>query len=174
MQQQDEQELIARSLNGDHQAYGELVDRYKNALYHHCFAIVRSEDVAEDIAQDSFITAYYKLKLYDPQYKLSTWLFKIATNTALNWLKKTKREVRVDDEVFEHIASNLPQPDRQMIYSELHRAVGQLRPNYRAAISLYYWQGLSNKEIAIILGSPEGSIKGWLRRAKIELRKELS
>jgi DNA-directed RNA polymerase specialized sigma24 family protein len=89
----DEHALVEQSLNGDHRAYGELVDRYKNALYHHCFAIVRDEDVAEDLAQETFITAYYKLHLYKPQYRLSTWLFKIATNKALTWLKKASREI---------------------------------------------------------------------------------
>lgn len=58
MQNIDESELIAQSLNEDHHAYGELVDRYKKAIYHHSFAIVRDEDAAEDVAQDTFITAY--------------------------------------------------------------------------------------------------------------------
>lgn len=79
MQNDDETELIARSKQEDHAAYAILVDRYKNALYHHCFAVVRDEDVAEDIAQETFITAYYKLAGYNPEYRLATWLFKIAT-----------------------------------------------------------------------------------------------
>src|SRR5689334_10694690 len=98
MQNKDEQELITQSLAENHEAYAELVDRYKNALYRHCFAIVRNEDVAEDLAQETFITAYYKLRLYKLEYKFSTWLFKIATNKALNWLKKASKELAADDE----------------------------------------------------------------------------
>lgn len=174
MQNKEEQELIARSLNGDPDAYGQLVDRYKNALYHHCFAIVRSEDAAEDIAQDTFITAYYKLRLYDPKYRLSTWLFKIATNKALNWLKKAAKETAADDDLIASIASPHPRPDQQAEIQELHDAVGRLRPKYRSVISLYYWQGLSYQEIATVLAAPTGSVKVWMSRAKQDLKKELS
>src|SRR5581483_11518950 len=110
MQSTDEAELIAHSIDGDHEAYGILVDRYKNALYRHCFAIVRSEDAAEDIAQETFITAFFKLKLYNPEYKLGTWLFKIATNKALTYLKKSAREVASDDSVIERISSTYRGP----------------------------------------------------------------
>ena len=85
----EESELINRSLSGDIETYGVLIDRYKHALYRHCFSLVRSEDLAEDIAQETFIASYYALKKFDPQKgKLSTWLFKIATNKALTVLKK--------------------------------------------------------------------------------------
>lgn len=174
MQTKDEQELIARSLNDDHEAYAMLVDRYKNALYHHCFAIVRQEDAAEDIAQETFIAAYYKLRLYNPAFRLSTWLFKIATNKALNWLKKAARETAADDDMIAGIASHHPRPDQELERTELHAAVGKLRPKYRSVISLYYWQGLSYQEIATVLSAPSGSVKVWMRRAKDELRKELS
>lgn len=174
MQNQEETELIARSMNGDSVAYGTLIDCYKNALYRHCFAIVRNEDVAEDIAQETFITAYYKLHTYNPSYRLSTWLFKIATNKALTWLKKASRVVRVDDEFIASIASQHPGPEQEATYSELRRAVENLRPKQRAVISLYYWQGLSYQEIAAVLAAPLGSIKVWMRRAKQQLKKELS
>jgi RNA polymerase sigma-70 factor (ECF subfamily) len=174
MQNQNEQDLIAQSLHANHQAYAELVERYKNAIYHHCFAMVRSEAVAEDIAQDVFITAYYKLNKYNSKYRLSTWLFKIATNKCLNYLKKIAKEVAADDEIIAKIASNQPGPHQQSENSELHAAVAKLEPKYRAVISLYYWQGLGYKEISTVLAVPEGSVKGWMSRAKQELRKELA
>lgn len=174
MQTSDEHGLIARSLDGDHKAYAVLVDRYKNALYHHCFAVVRNEDAAEDIAQDTFITAYYKLHSYNPKYHLSTWLFKIATNKALDWLKKATREVAADDELMATITSPHPRPDQQAERQELHDAVNRLLPKYRSVISLHYWQGLSYQQIATVLVAPLGSVKVWMRRAKQALRKELS
>jgi RNA polymerase sigma-70 factor, ECF subfamily len=174
MQNKDEHELIAHSLNADHEAYAQLVDRYKNALYHHCFAIVRNEDAAEDIAQDTFITAYYKLRSYDSHYRLSTWLFKIATNKALSWLRKAAKETAADDELIASIASPHPQPDHLAEMQELHDAVARLRPKYRSVISLYYWQGLSYQEIATVLAAPTGSVKVWMARAKQNLKKELS
>lgn len=174
MQNKDETALIAQSLGGDHQAYGELVDRYKNAIYHHCFAIVRNEDVAEDIAQETFITAYYKLRSYKCEYRLGTWLFKIATNKALNWLKRAGREVAADDQLIANIASVHPGPDKLTAYAELRKAVERLKAQHRAVISLYYWQGLSYAEIATVLSVPVGSVRGWMNRAKQQLRKELS
>ena len=173
VQANDESTLIEQSLNGDHQAYAELVDRYKNAVYHHCFAIVRDEDVAEDLAQEAFIAAYYKLHLYNPAYRFSTWVFKIATNKALTWLKKASREIAADDELLASIASSLPGPDRSAEYGELHDAVSKLGARHRAVVSLYYWQGLSYQEIATVLAAPIGSVRGWMHRAKEELRKEL-
>lgn len=172
--QTDESELIARSLNQDHQAYAELVDRYKNALYRHCFAIVRREDVAQDIAQDTFVTAYYKLNKYDPKFRLSTWLFKIATNKALDHLRRAAKEVAMDDEFVATIVSTLPNTDQASKDSEVRQAVQNLSPKHRAVISLYYWHGLNYQEIAYSLGSPLGSVKVWMLRAKQELRKELS
>jgi len=174
MQNKDEAELIAHSLDGDTQAYGQLVDRYKNAIFYHCFAIVRNEDVAEDIAQETFITAYYKLRQYKPEYKLSTWLFKIATNKALDWLRRAAREIAANDDMIAAVISTHPGPDTLAQHSELHMAVDKLETNYRAVISLYYWQGLSYQEIALVLSVPIGSVRGWMHRAKEELRKELS
>lgn len=174
MPNKDEAALIKQSLNGDHIAYGQLVDRYKNALYRHCFAIVRNEDVAEDLTQETFITAYYKLSLYKPKYRLSTWLFKIATNKALTWLKKTGREVAFGDELIASVASKQPGPDKLATYTELHSAVDKLQVKHRVVVSLYYWQGLSYAEIATVLSAPIGSVRGWMNRAKQQLRKELS
>lgn len=174
MQNDDEAELIAQSLSGSHDAYGTLVDRYKSALYRHCFAIVRSEDAAEDIAQEAFIRAYFKLNTYKPEFKFSTWLFKIATNKALNYLKKNAREIAVDDELISQFASHRPGPAEQAEDAELHDAVRRLTPKYRAVVSLYYWQGMSYRDIALVLDAPDGSVKGWMNRAKIQLRKELS
>lgn len=170
----DETALIDRSLLGDHDAYEQLVNRYKNALYHHCFAIVRDEDAAEDIAQQAFITAYYKLKLYKPEYRFSTWLFKVATNKALTYLKQRGRFLVADDELIASIAATGNDPRVSAEYTELRLAVDNLDPKYRAAISLYYWQGLSYQEIADVMGWRLGSVKVWMMRAKAQLRKELS
>lgn len=174
MQNKDETALIAHSLSGDHEAYGQLVNRYKNALYHHCFAIVRDEDAAEDVAQQTFITVYYKLKLYKSEYRFSTWLFKVATNKALTYLKQRSWEVMADDVLIANIAATGAEPNVSAEHAELRAAVDKLNPKFRAAISLYYWQGLSYQEIADVMGWPLGSVKVWMLRAKAQLRKELS
>jgi len=174
MQHKDEPELIASSLDGDQLAYAELIDRYKNALYHHCFVIVHSEEVAKDITQETFIAAYYKLASYNPEYRLGTWLFKIATNKALNYLQKAKREITNSEAIIDSVISTDPTPQARAEDAELHACVERLHPKYRAVISLYYWHGKSYQEIANIVGVPEGTVKGWMHRAKSQLRKDLT
>lgn len=168
-----ESELIALTLDGDSNAYAEIVNRYKNAVYYHCFAIVRDEDIAEDIAQETFITAFYKLNKYNNKYKLATWLFKISTNKCLNSLKKTSKELKADDKLLEQIRSEKSGPHALALEDELHTAVHNLQPKYRAVISLYYWHGLDYQAVASAMGSPVNSVRVWLKRAKEELRKEL-
>lgn len=174
MANNDERELLSRSLQGDHDAYGQLVDAYKSALYRHCFAIVRNEDVAEDISQDTFITAYYKLDRYDATYKFGTWLFKISTNKCLDWLRKTAKYTALDDEMLASIQSHDPGPEVDAERGEVRAAVEKLQPKYRMVISLYYWQGCNYRDIAAIMAVPEGTIKGWISRAKDRLREELA
>lgn len=171
---QSESELIAQAVTGDTEAYSEIIDRYKQAIYHHCFVILRDEDVAEDIAQETFITAYYNLKKYDSKYRMSTWLFKISTNKCLNYLKKRGKEVIDSDELITSIASTEPLPHTHALHGELYLAVERLRPQYRAAISLYYWQGLDYAATAEAMEAPVNSVRVWLKRAKEELRKELA
>lgn len=172
--QTSEPELIARSLDKDPAAYGELVERYKRAIYRHCYALLRDEDMAEDVAQETFITAYYKLASYDQSRKFSTWLFKISTNKALDLLKKGKHSAVNEKAILNALATSSYNADVMARDQEVHAAVEKLRPEYRAVVSLYYFEGKSYEEIAEILAKPVGSIKAWMNRAKTELRKELT
>jgi RNA polymerase sigma-70 factor (ECF subfamily) len=173
--QNEDSELIAQSMNGDDQAYATLIDRYKQALFRHCFAIVRDEDVAKDVAQNAFIKAYFQLLSYNNKFKFSTWLFKIATNLALDELRRQKRRkiVSLDAIEFEPVDKS-DSPHTKALYNELYAAVSQLPPNYRSVVSLYYWEGKSYKEVAYTMDVPEGTIKSWLSRAKSELKEKLS
>lgn len=170
----DEKELIARSLHSDATAYGELVDRYKDAVYHLCFSVLHDEAAAEDIAQETFIAAYYKLHQYDDKRRFSTWLFAVATNKSLTYLKQNRRVVSGEDGILDRYASHESGPSEQAERSEIRHAVDALPPKYRTVVSLYYWEGMEYQAIADVLGVPEGTVKGWLHRAKKQLRKELS
>lgn len=170
----NEQELINQTIRGNTDAYTELVNRYKNAVYRHCFAMVRDEDVAEDVAQDTFIAAYYHLKSYNPKYSLATWLFKIGTNKCLDHLRKQAKFIADSDDVIANFASTHDGPVQNAISAELHDAVKRLKPNYQAVISLHYWQGLDYSDTALAMNAPVNSVRVWLKRAKEDLRKELS
>jgi len=170
---QNESELIARILSGDEDAYALLIDRYKEGLYRHCFKFMRDEDEAEDVAHEAFIEAYLHLDRYDQNFRFSTWLYKIATNLALMRLRK-RRDVRLDEDELDRIISDSPGTDDLVFYQEIHDAVDTLPIRYRTVVSLHYWQGKSYSEIAAHMGTSVGSIKGWMSRAKKQLKEVLS
>lgn len=168
---QDEKAIIIRILDGDEQAYALLIDRYKEGLYRHCFKFVRDEDWAEDIAQETFIKAYMRLEIYNSTYRFSTWLYKIATNIALQEIRK-KRPVPLDDDM--QLISTLADTDQTAKDSELHFAVDQLNDNYKTVVVMHYWEGKTYEQIAVAMNTTTGSVKGWMSRAKQELRRTLS
>jgi RNA polymerase sigma-70 factor (ECF subfamily) len=168
----DETELIARILGGTSDDFRILVDRHKDQVYRHCFYIIHDEDIAEDMAQDAFIRAYTKLKMFDARkgsYK--TWQLTIATRICLEHLR---RERALPLEGQETLASTLTSPHGDAEAGELHEAVRKLKPKHRTAISMYYWQGYSYEDIATYMDAPIGSVRAWIHRAKKELKEVLS
>ncbi len=172
MSTKEEHQLIANIMGGNQELYSILIDRYKTGLYYHCFRIIKDEDVAEDIAQETFIHAYWQLKHYKPDHAFSTWLYKIATNKAIDYLRRNK-SVRLDDEM-EKIVSMLPSTEQEAYHQELRDAVHKLPKNYHNVIRMHYWEGKGYEEMAARLQVPVGSIKGWLHRAKRQLKEKLS
>ena len=170
---QNEQELIAQILDGDEEAFGTLIDRYKEGLYRHCFRFVHDEDDAEDIAHEAFIEAFIHLDRYDLKFRFSTWLYKIATNLALMRLRK-RRDVRMDEDELDRVLSELPAAEDVVYFRELHDAVDGLPLQYRTVISMHYWQGKSYREIAVYMGASLGTVKSWMSRAKKQLKEVLS
>lgn len=170
----DEAELISDVINGADR-YEELVTRYHVGLIIHCDRLVRDRDQAEDMAQEAFIKAYLNLKNYNPEKsRFSTWLYKIATNQCIDYLRKEKNRVSVED--IESIAeATMP------IYQELEEreavksaVLSLMPPEYRAVVEAYYWQGKSYQQIAGEMNKPVNTVRTWLRRAKLQLREELS
>lgn len=168
----DEPELIAHILDGDTEAYRTLVDRHKDALFRHCFYIMRDEDLAEDMAQEAFVRAYEQLARFDAaKGSFKTWLTTIATRLCLQYLRRD-RTVSLDYQ--DMLESRHPSPTQDAVDQELHDAVLQLKPQYRTVVSLHYWHGYSYEEIATAMDVPIGSVRGWLHRAKKQLKEALS
>ncbi len=167
--------LIELAKQGDSAAFGELVDRYKHALVRHCYMLVGDPDIAQDVAQDTFIDAYKYLGSYqNNKARFSTWLYKIATHNGIRMIQSGKKTIPMDNEALGRLPSGHISPDVAVEHYELRQAVLRMPPNYRAVISMYYWEGMAYSEIAMALGKPEGTVKGWLSRAKYQLRKEIS
>lgn len=170
----EEAEIIA-AINNGVDRYEELVQRYHVGLIIHCEQLVGDRDEAEDIAQEAFVKAYLQLKKFDPnRARFSTWLYKIATNIAIDYLRRHRRRVVVDD--IETIAeATMPAYLEEDEKRTVRKAVRELTPpEYRRAIEAYYWEGKSYQEIADELGAPLNTLRTWMRRAKLELREVLS
>lgn len=171
----DEKKIIKQILDGDIENYRLLLERYQKGLVRHCFTMVNDYDLANDLTQEACIKAYLQLKQYKEDYRFSTWLYKIATNLCLDFLKK-RRHVSLDD--IPEPVSNFPSPQEKAIKnesaSELHQAVKKLSLKYQTVISLYYWQDQTYEEIAEIMQIPIGTVRTWLKRAKEQLKEELN
>jgi RNA polymerase sigma-70 factor (ECF subfamily) len=163
---------IAHILDGDHEAFRALVDRYKDNVYRHCFYITRDEDVAEDMTQETFIRAFRHLRRYDAQKgSFKTWLYTIATRVCLEHLRKVKPLPLEDEDI---VVSQNAATDQLAKDNEVHDAVLRLKPQYRTVVALHYWHGYSYEEIAQCMDVPIGSVRGWLYRAKKQLKEALS
>lgn len=184
-----DQEVIARALEGREAAYRELIGRYERPVFSLIYRLVRDRERAEDLAQDTFIKVLNHLERYDPTYKFSSWIFKIAHNTALDHLRR-KNPVTLSLDGSPHArtaaeveattltpASGDENPEEytasKELGAEIERAIGLLRPEYRTAIVLCHVEGRPYEEIAQIMDVPLGTVKTFIHRARKELMKEL-
>lgn len=180
-----EKRLIKKIKKGDHQAFAEMVDKYKNKVYVICFRMVGNKQEAEDLSQETFLRAYRYIEQYDMERKFSTWLFRIATNLSIDALRRRKPGVSLDAELpgTEGLAleailpDNQASPDEKMVQNELETAVQKeiqrLPEKYRTAIVLKYLEDLSLKEISEIMEIPVATVKTRIHRGREQLRKYL-
>jgi len=172
---EQDRELVERALEGDEGAYGELVDKYRNALYHHIRRIVREKSEVDDLVQETFIKAFSALESYSSQYAFSTWLYKIATNHAIDFLRKKKLRTHSIDkpiptkegEMEMELPDTTYRPDRHQ------EAIDALPPKYYRVIVLRHQHEKSYEEIASELDLPLGTVKAHIFRARELLNKYL-
>lgn len=182
--------LVRLCLEGDERAARELVSRFRRPLFSLVYRMVRDRALAEDLAQEAFVRAFNHLDSYDPTYKFSSWLFKIGNNLAVDHLrKKGLRTVSLDGapdavsaEQREATAIDPASPgetpeeefEARELGGEIERAVGELRPEYRAAVLLRHVEGRPYEEIAEIMDVPLGTVKTYIHRGRGELRERLA
>lgn len=169
-----ENDVIRKVLDGNINAYEELVNRYSVGLIIHCERLVGERATAEDIAQETFIKAFTKLAKFNPdKARFSTWLYRIATNNAYDHLRQQRRTLPSED-VNELADEASPDFDNEQRCLVVREAVGQLMPpEQRQVIEAYYWQGKSYQDISDAMEVPINTVRTWLHRAKQQLRKEL-
>ncbi|MBB4634930.1 sigma-70 family RNA polymerase sigma factor [Longimicrobium terrae] len=187
--QVSDHELVTRAQQGSEKAYRELLGRYERPVFSIIYRMIRDREQAEDLAQETFVRVFNHIDRYDPKYKFSSWIFKIATNLTIDHIRRKElNTVSIDGsrnattaEQIEATAITIISPDEnpeelleaKELGEEIEEAIGRLRPEYRAAILLRHVEGREYQEIAEIMALPLGTVKTYIHRGRNELRETL-
>lgn len=170
--------LIQRAQKGDQDAFATLVDEHQRYVYNLAFRVLKDENEALDLTQETFVRAWTALPNFKGQSQFRTWLYRIVTNLCYNRLPNLRRSLNdLGDDVMEEVP-DFDNPAREFESTEtrkyLHQAIEHLDENYRLLITLRYQHELSYEEIASTLNLPLGTVKTGIFRAKEQLRKALA
>jgi len=175
----DYQLVISAVNSGNQKAYAELMNHYKDSIYFMLLKMTNNTDDADDLTIEAFGKAFKKLHQYTPDYAFSTWLFKIASNNCIDFIRKKKKYTFSIDKTFDNdegtelaqsIANQEPDPEENFIIKQkiklMHEVVEKLKPRYRILVELRYFKEYSYEEIAQELDLPLGTVKAQLFRAR--------
>jgi len=178
--------VVTWAKQGHEAAFRELVRRYERPVFSLLYRMVRDRALAEDLAQETFIKVLNGIKSYKPEFKFSSWIFKIANNAAIDHIRRRSLDTlsldgAPDAETPEAMKATaiqldaksetpLQEVENRELGSAIERAIGRLRPEYRACILLRHVEGYSYEEIADTLDLPLGTVKTYIHRARNELR----
>ena len=176
---QQDYKLVQQAIKGDQQAYASLMERYRDSIYFLLLKMVNNKDDADDLTIEAFGKAFNKLTQYTPNFAFSTWLFKIASNNCIDFIRRKKKlTLSIDrrqenDEGMEttiHLKSDMLDPEEKFVKKQkiklLQDIVKKLKPRYRELVELRYFKELSYEEIAQQLDIPLGTVKAQLFRAR--------
>jgi RNA polymerase sigma-70 factor (ECF subfamily) len=185
-----DQEVVVRARAGSERAYRELVRRYERPIFSLIYRMVRDRELAEDLAQETFVKALNALDSYRPEYKFSSWIFKISNNAAIDHLRRRELDTLSLDgsphaatpdaveatalQIGDRGETPLDVVEAKELGGEIEQAIARLRPEYRQCILLRHVEGRAYEEIAEILDLPLGTVKTYIHRARNELRTYLA
>ena len=171
--------LVDAAIKGDQKAYADLMGRYRDSIYFMLLKMVNNKDDADDLTIEAFGKAFNKLHQYTPNYAFSTWLFKIASNNCIDFIRKKKKLTYSLDkglqggdggEIMLQVPSNTLDPEENYIKGQkeilMRSIVEKLKPRYRTLVELRYFKEFSYEEIAKELDLPLGTVKAQLFRAR--------
>ena len=180
-----ETRLAKLARNGDRRAFSELVDLYKDKIFHLAYRMLYNVEEAEDVVQETFLRVYSNLHRFDENQKFSTWIYRIGTNLCIDRLRRRKQTYSLDAEVSENEGADwysmLPSDDRtpegELILSEtqeqVRKAIDALPEKYKSAVILRYLHDMSLQEISEILNMPVTTVKTRVHRGREYLRERL-
>ena len=172
-------QLVQLALEGNQIAYADLMSMYKDTIYHMMFKMVKNTDDAEDLTIEAFGKAFSRLEQYSPNFAFSTWLFKIASNNCIDFIRKKRIHVTSMDTgrstsegatIYYDAQSDMLNPEQSIEQDQrikhMRELVSRLKPRYRELIEKRYFEELSYEEIADELNLPLGTVKAQLFRAR--------
>jgi len=172
-------ELVEAARLGKQSAYADLMDRYRDSIYFMMLKMVRNADDADDLTIEAFGKAFSRLDQYSPSFAFSTWLYKIASNNSIDFIRKKRIQVTSMDSGYTNddgeriqidARSNTMNPEETVIYGQkvihMRMLVSKLKPRYRVLVEKRYFDELSYEEIAEELQLPLGTVKAQLFRAR--------
>lgn len=180
-----EARLVQLSRNGDRRAFEELVDMYKDKIYHLAYRMLGQSGESEDVVQETFLRVYLNLDRYDENQKFSTWIYRIATNLCIDRLRKRKPNYSLDAEMpdgegsdwYSTLPSDQETPEEELVLSEtqqqIRKAIETLPEKYKAVVILRYLHDMSLQEIGDVLKMPVTTVKTRVHRGREFLRKKL-
>lgn len=178
-----EQELIVRVKQGDIQAFEPLIEAYEKQIYHLCLRMTGNPEDARDLTQESFFKAWQKLGQYHVESAFSTWLYRLASNLCIDFLRQQKRRtvfsLTTEEDTGEEmeVASADPTPEEVILEMDDRRAVvdamEELDEDHRLILTLRVVEDMPYEQIAQVLGVKEGTVKSRLARARTKLRRIL-
>ena len=181
----EDQILVKKALGGDQKAYHTLVARHKRAVFHIIYKIVSDQEEASDLMQETFMKAFVSLSTYNPQYRFSTWLYKIAANSAIDYLRKKKRGTvslnepikTEEDQIEVEVPDWSKNPEAEWVAKQkamsIEEAIQSLPKQFREVIIYRHKEDKSYEEISEILKIPVGTVKARIFRARELLKKKL-
>ncbi len=169
--------LVEQAKLGNEKAFSSLLNRYRDSIYFMILKMVNNPSDAEDLTIEAFGKAFRFIDSFTPEFAFSTWLFRIATNNCIDFIRKKQLSPSPIDQIHEdidnmtvNIQSDLPDPEERLINDQkiavLREIVGQMKPRYRRLIELRYFKEYSYEEIASEMKLPIGTVKAQLFRAK--------
>ena len=176
MSAQSRQECLRAVQKGDLEAFETLVVKYERPIFNYLYRVLGKKEDAEDVLQETFLKVYTHHRNIDPEQNFNAWLYRIATTTAYDFMRRNKqgRELFIIDDpenAFETIDEDDTYNRIETGY-DLEAALQKLKPVYRTALLLYYYEQFSYEDIARVLSVPLNTVKTYLSRAKQELKKQ--